>query len=243
MRGILFFFTMSDLSNWQGCDAPRRKIMQGKYARLEPLDIAKHGDGLYKAAIAGDAQTRFKWLPETEPVSRSAFQPWLEMAGASADPMYFAVIDLQAGEIAGRQALMRMDPANGVAEIGHIHWGQSIQKTPVTTEAFYLFGAYLFDALSYRRFEWKCNDCNAPSKRAALRYGLRAEGVHRQARVEKGENRDTAWFSLLVHEWPVAGEAIRRWLDDDNFDRSGRQKQRLRDIREAIRKMIVVSSP
>ena len=208
--------------------------MRGKYTRLEPLDIERHGDGLYKAAIAGDAETRFKWLPETKPASRQAFQAWLEMAEASEDPLYFAVIDLKSGEIGGRQTMMRMDPANGVAEIGHIHWGELIQKTPATTEAFYLFGAHLFDELGYRRFEWKCNNFNAPSKRAALRYGMSAEGVHRQARVEKGKSRDTAWFSLLDHEWPVAGEAIRRWLDDENFDHEGKQKQRLQDIREAI---------
>ena len=150
--------------------------MPAKHARLKALDIERHGDGLYKAAIARDAKTRFEWPPETKPVSRQAFQAWLEMAGASEDLLYLAVIDLQADE--------------------------SIQKTPVATETFYLFGAYLFDDLGYRRFEWKCNDCNAPSKRAAPRHGMRAEGAHRQARVEQRENRDSAWFPCLITNGP-----------------------------------------
>ncbi len=225
---------MKDLKNWQGCEPPHKKIFQGRYVRLEPLDIDKHGDGLFEAATAGNAESRFRWLPETAPDSRGAFQPWLEMAAASPDPMYFSVIDEKTGKIAGRQTMMRMDPENGVSEIGHIHWGPLIQQTPATTEAFYLFATHLFDELGYRRYEWKCNNLNEPSKRAALRYGMTAEGVHRQLSVTKGQNRDTAWFSLLDHEWPLAGEAMRQWLEPGNFDENGRQKKRLEEIRKII---------
>jgi len=130
--------------------------------------------------------------------------------------------------------MMRMDPANGVAEIGHIHWGPLIQKTPATTEAYYLFASHLFDELGYRRFEWKCNNRNEPSKDAALRYGMTAEGVHRQLMVLKDENRDTAWYSLLDNEWPKAGEAMQRWLAPENFDADGKQIQRLEDIRRSL---------
>ena len=168
---------MRDLTKWQGCERPHRKVFEGRYVRLEPLDIEKHGDGLYEAAIAGDSDERFRWLMETTPSSRDAFQPWLEAAAESKDPMYFTVIDLASGKVGGRQTMMRMDPANGVAEIGHIHWGPVIQKTPATTEAFFLFAKHLFEDLGYRRFEWKCNNRNEPSKDAALRYGMTAEGV------------------------------------------------------------------
>ena len=225
---------MRDLSDWQGCERPHRKIFEGRYVRLEPLSAEKHGDGLFDSATAGDADGRFRWLPESTPQSREEFQNWLEMAEASPDPMYFAVIDLKSGRVAGRQTMMRMDPRNGVAEIGHIHWGPLIQKTPATTEAFYLFAAHLFDELGYRRFEWKCNNSNEPSKDAALRYGMSAEGVHRQALVVKGENRDTAWFSLLDYEWDRAGRAFGEWLEPANFDANGKQIRRLEEIRRSL---------
>lgn len=225
---------MRDLSNWQGCEAPHKKPFEGRYVRLEPLDIAKHGDELFDAATDGDADDRFRWLPEKTPETREEFQAWLEMAENSEDPMYFAVIDLATGKAAGRQTMMRMNPADGVAEIGHIHWGPLIQKTPATTEAFYLFASHLFDELGYRRFEWKCNNRNEPSKDSALRYGMTAEGVHRQLSVVKGENRDTAWFSLLDNEWPKAGAALRAWLAPENFDDEGKQLRRLEDIRRSL---------
>ncbi len=225
---------MRDLSNWSGCEQPHRKVMEGRYVRLEPLEIEKHGDGLYEAATEGDSEGRFRWLFENKPNSREEFQGWLIKAQASPDPMYFAVIDLKSGKVAGRQTMMRMDPANGVSEIGHIHWGPLIQKTPATTEAFYLFAAHLFDELGYRRFEWKCNNRNIPSKDAAIRYGMQPEGVFRQASVIKGENRDTAWFSLLDYEWAKAGTAMKQWLDPENFDEAGQQINRLEDIRRNL---------
>lgn len=225
---------MRDLKNWQGCEPPQRKVMDGSYVRLEPLEVEKHGDGLFEAATEGDADGRFRWLPEETPSTREEFQTWLLMAQGSQDPMYFAVIDKKTGKVAGRQTMMRMDPKNGVAEIGHIHWGPLIQQTPATTEAFYLFASHLFDELGYRRFEWKCNNRNTASKDAALRYGMMPEGVFRQASVVKGENRDTAWFSLLNHEWVKAGRAMKLWLAAENFDADGRQIQRLEDIRREL---------
>ncbi|MDJ0613321.1 MAG: GNAT family protein [Rhizobiaceae bacterium] len=225
---------MQDLSDWKGCERPHRKVFEGRFVRLEPLDVDKHGDGLFEAATAGDADERFRWLTETTPQTREEFQSWLERVQVSEDPMYFAVIDLKTGKVAGRQTMMRMDPANGVAEIGHIHWGPLIQKTPATTEAYYLFASHVFDELGYRRFEWKCNNRNEPSKDAALRYGMTAEGVHRQLMVVKGENRDTAWYSLLDYEWPKAGEAMRLWLDPENFDANGKQIRRLEEIRRSL---------
>ncbi len=225
---------MRDLSNWKGCERPHRKVMEGRFVRLEPLDIDKHGDELFEAATAGDSDGRFRWLPENTPQSRDEFQTWLESAQTSPDPMYFAVINLKTGKVAGRQTMMRMDPSNGVSEIGHIHWGPEIQRTPATTEAYYLFASHLFDELGYRRFEWKCNNRNIPSKDAAIRYGMQPEGVFRQAAVIKDENRDTAWFSMLDYEWVRAGEAMRLWLAPENFDGDGKQIRRLEDIRRSL---------
>ena len=156
----------------------------------------------------------------------------LDAAEASADPLYYAVIDKQSGKVAGRQTLMRIDATNGVIETGHIFWSSLIAQTPATTEAFYLFAKHIFDDLGYRRFEWKCNDRNEPSKRAALRYGMSAEGVFRQAGVAKGENRDTAWFSMLDNEWPLCKAALEKWLMPENFDDDGNQIARLSDIRK-----------
>ena len=220
-----------DLKNWTARPLPERIVLDGRFVRLEPLSTDKHGDSLYEAASCEDADSRFRWLPEYPPTSRQAFQPWLEKAQESEDPLYFAVIDKQTGKVGGRQTLMRMDPANGVIETGHIYWGPLISRRPASTEAFYLFARYVFDTLGYRRFEWKCNNRNEPSKRAALRYGMLAEGVFRQLSVTKGENRDTAWFSMIDKEWPAAKRAFESWLAPENFDANGQQIRRLEEFR------------
>ena len=223
---------MTDLSAWTPRERPRREPLEGRFVRLE---AARHGDGLFEASTTFDADERFRWLSEYPPQSREAFQPWLEKAEASADPLYFAVIDKASGKIAGRQTFMRIDEANGVAEIGAILWNGLVARRPAATEALWLFARHIFDDLGYRRFEWKCNNRNGPSKRAALRFGFTFEGLFRQHMIVKGENRDTAWFSMLDREWPVIGKAIGIWLDPANFDKDGLQQTRLEDIREELR--------
>lgn len=225
---------MADLSNWTPRPLPKRQEMEGRYVRLEPLSAARHGDELYKASSVSDARQRFKWLPDEPPESRAAFEPWLQKAEASADPLFFAVVDKATGAVAGRQTLMRIDAANGVAEIGNIYWGPAISRTPATTEAFYLFGRYLFDELGYRRYEWKCDNANEPSKRAAQRFGMKPEGLFRQHLVVKGRNRDTAWFSIIDGEWPDIRAAFKVWLATANFDDDGKQLRTLADIRSEI---------
>jgi RimJ/RimL family protein N-acetyltransferase len=233
MTGRSLEVVLEGLSNWKGCARPERIVLEGRYVRLEPLDANAHGDGLYEAAIMGDAEARFRWLPAAKPESREAFQPWLDKAEASADPMYFTVIEKASGKIAGRQSIMRIDAPNGVGEIGDIHWGPLIQQKPATTEALYLFARYLFDNLHYRRFEWKCNNLNEPSKRAALRYGFVFEGTFRKHMIVKGENRDTAWYAITDDDWQVAKPAFEAWLDPSNFDADGKQKKRLEEFRTA----------
>ena len=222
---------MDDLKNWKPCARPTVDKIEGRFVNLERLSASRHGDGLFEAASMEDCNERFLWLPEYPPENRQSFQPWLDKAEASRDPLYYAVIDKLSGKVAGRQTLMRIDEANGVIETGHIFWSAIISRKPASTEAFYLFAKYVFEDLGYRRFEWKCNDRNEPSKRAALRYGMTAEGVFRQAGVVKGENRDTAWFSMIDSEWPKLKAGFEKWLSPDNFDSQGQQKQTLEECR------------
>jgi RimJ/RimL family protein N-acetyltransferase len=139
------------------------------------------------------------------------------------DPLLFAVIDRVTGRAGGRQALMRIVPEHGVIEIGSIYWGPGVARTRLATEALYLFARHIFEDLGYRRFEWKCNNANEPSKRAAERFGFTFEGIFRQHMIQKGENRDTAWFAMLDGEWPTRKAGFERWLDEANFDAEGRQ--------------------
>lgn len=220
-----------DLKDWTARPRPERKTLEGRYVTLEPLSAATHGDGLYEASSVADASGRFTWLFETKPENRAAFQPWLERVEASEDPLFFAVIDKASGKVAGRQTLMRIEPAFGVIEIGNIYWSSIIARKRAATEAQFLFMQYAFDGLGYRRYEWKCNNRNTPSKRAALRFGFTFEGIFRQHLVVKGENRDSAWFSVLDGEWPALKKAYLAWLDPSNFDADGKQKRRLEDFR------------
>lgn len=225
----------ADLSDWTPRERPARAAIEGRLVRLEPLDTARHGEGLYAVSTVADADERFRFLGnDYPPESRQAFQPWLDKAAASDDPFHFAVIDRGSGTVAGRQAFMRIDTANGVIEIGNIYWGPALARTAAATEALYLFARNAFDDLGYRRFEWKCHNLNEPSKKAALRFGFTFEGVFRQHMVMKGANRDTAWFAMIDKEWPAIRRAFEEWLDPQNFDREGRQRKRLAEIRAAI---------
>lgn len=217
---------MTDLSGWTSRPLPERRSLEGHYCRLEPLDAARHGDQLFAASMAPGAEERHLYLFEG-PMDRAPFQAWLEGRAASQDPLFFAVIDKGTGRVEGRQTLMRIDPAHGVIEIGSILWGPAMARSRIATEALFLFAAYAFDGLGYRRFEWKCNDANEPSKRAALRFGFSFEGLFRQHMVVKGLNRDTAWYSMIDREWPSLREGYQAWLHPDNFDSNGQQKARL----------------
>lgn len=216
-----------DLAHWTGVPRPERTTLDGRYARLEPLDPARHGADLLASAQQPGGCDRFRYLSEEPPADAAAFRPWLEGAAASADPLFFAVIDKRAGRAEGRQALMRIDPVHGVVEIGHILWGPAIARSRIATEALFLSAAHVFDALGYRRFEWKCNNLNEPSKRAAGRFGFTPEGVFRQHMVQKGRNRDTAWFAMTDGDWPRLKAGYGAWLRPENFDADGQQRSRL----------------
>jgi len=216
-----------DLSHWNGVPHPERIVLEGRYARLEPVDPARHGADLLASAQRPGAQDRFRYLFEEPPADLAALTPWLERAATSTDPLFFAVIDRSTDRAEGRQSLMRIDVTHGVIEIGNILWGPAIARTRVVTEALYLFAHYAFDTLGYRRFEWKCHNLNAPSKRAALRFGYTFEGVFRQHMVAKGRNRDTAWFAMIDADWPRLKAGYEAWLRPENFDADGQQKTKL----------------
>lgn len=202
--------------NWP---APDRVVLHGRYASLVPLQ-PEHAEDLFAAS----APDRFRYLFEDPPGSVADISDWIARSVSVADPMFFATIDRSSGAAVGRQALMRVDAGNGVIEVGNILWGPAMVRTRVATESLFLLAEYAFDTLGYRRFEWKCNNDNEPSKRAAARFGFTPEGVFRQHMWVKGANRDTAWFSIIDREWPRLREEYHRWLEPSNFDAEGRQR-------------------
>jgi RimJ/RimL family protein N-acetyltransferase len=220
-----------DLSHWRGAPRPQRIVLDGRYARLEPLSPERHEADLFHSAVEPGADARFAYLFDEVPVDADAFFAWITRVAAVDDPLFFAVIDKATGRAEGRQALMRIDPAHGVIEIGHVLWGPAIARTRVATEALYLSAEYVFETLGYRRFEWKCNDRNEPSRRAAHRFGFSFEGIFRQHMVVKGRNRDTAWFAMVDGEWPALKASYQAWLSPDNFDDQGQQRRGLEQCR------------
>jgi RimJ/RimL family protein N-acetyltransferase len=204
---------------------PQRVVLEGRYTRLEPIG-ARHAADLYRASAADPG--RFTYLFDDPPQSEAEMVAWIAAAGAKDDPSMFAVVDKATNTTEGRQSLMRTVVEHGVIEIGSIHWGPRLARTRVATEALFLHARYVFDTLGYRRYEWKCNDRNEPSKTAALRFGFAFEGIFRQHMIDKGENRDTAWFAMLDRDWPRIKAGFERWLAPDNFDATGTQKTKLR---------------
>lgn len=207
---------------WAPRAVPPYAPMTGRYVTLTPL-LPSHADALY----ACSRDEGVWWYLAYGPFSSvEEYAAWIAEAVAGSDPQFYAV--LVDGEPRGVLSLLRIDPANGVAEIGHVWYAPSIQRTAATTEATYLVARRVFDESGYRRFEWKCNDLNAPSRRAAERFGFAYEGTFRQHMVTKGRNRDTAWYAMTDGEWAAVRAAFETWLDPANFDESGTQREPLR---------------
>jgi RimJ/RimL family protein N-acetyltransferase len=215
---------------WSARPRPPRTPIEGWLCRLEPLDPDRHVADLY----AGNCQARdardWTYLPYGPFESLAAYRAWANQVAAADDPLFHAIVDRASGRAAGVASLMRIDPVNGVIEVGHIKYTPALQRTPAATEAMYLLMRRVFDELGYRRYEWKCDALNAPSRAAALRLGFVFEGIFRQAIVYKGRNRDTAWFSIIDREWPALKAAYERWLAADNFDARGQQRRRLGEL-------------
>ncbi len=218
---------------WQPAEAPERIALTGRYVRAEPLDADRHGADLYRAAHGPGADTRlWDYLANGPYVDEAPLLDDLVRQQRSLDPLFFAIIDPDTNEARGVASLMRIDAANGVGEIGHIWFGPALQQTRAATEAIYLLADYLMTTLGYRRLEWKCNDRNQRSRRAAVRYGFTYEGTFRRHLVVKGRNRDTAWYAIIDGEWPAIRSGFEAWLDPANFDESGSQKRTLEECRD-----------
>ena len=221
------------LPEWSPRPLPPRTPIEGRFCRVEPLDPERHAADLF-AANSEDAEGRnWTYLPYGPFPAFDLFREWVAAACRSDDPLRHAIIDARTGRAVGVASLMRIDPAAGVIEVGGITYSPRLQRKPAATEAMYLLMRRVFDELGYRRYEWKCNSLNAPSRGAAQRLGFRFEGLFRQATVYKGRNRDTAWFSILDSEWPARRAAFERWLDPANFDAEGRQRASLASLRQA----------
>lgn len=220
------------LPEWTTRPLPERKIIEGGYCRLEPLTPATHGDALWQAVSSAPDDRIWTYMTVGPFADAQAHGNYLTQAAASEDPLHYAVIDKRTGLAVGSLSLMRIDPKNGVIEVGHVTFTTLLQRTPLSTEAQFLLMRYVFEQLGYRRYEWKCDSLNAPSRAAASRLGFQFEGIFRQAIVYKGRSRDTAWFSIMDHEWPDLRTAFERWLAADNFDAHGQQLTRLQALRE-----------
>jgi RimJ/RimL family protein N-acetyltransferase len=219
---------MTDLTAWRSPPFPPRRVLEGRYCRLEPLDVGRHADDLW--AVLADAPDVWTYLPLAAPEGPDGYRTLLASMVERTDIVPLAVIDAADGRAKGHLWLMEIRPAHGVAEVGFITYSPLLQRTRPASEAIHLCGAYLF-GLGYRRFEWKCNELNAPSKRAAERFGFVYEGLFRQHMVVKGANRDTAWFSIVDSEWPAVDAAFKAWLAPSNFDVEGRQRRGLAEMR------------
>jgi RimJ/RimL family protein N-acetyltransferase len=204
--------------------SPQAVTLSGRFGGVERLDAARHRATLWEA-VAGQRQiwTYMSYGPFAD---AAAFSDWLARRQETRDPFYYAIVD-SGGRALGLAALMRIEPEMRVIEVGNILLGPSLQRTPLATEAQYLLAHYVFDALRYRRYEWKCDALNAASRRAALRLGFSFEGIFRDHMIIKGRSRDTAWFALLKTEWPARKAAFERWLAPENFDANGAQKKKL----------------
>ena len=204
---------------------PERVTLKGRWVTLVPLNPNEHAKALYEGSN-GDAAREAAWayLFDGPYASLDEFRANLEAKARSTDPLFFTVIDKASGKAVGYQTFLRIDPPNRVIEVGNILYTPAMQRTAGATEAQYLFAKSVFDELGYRRYEWKCNAFNAPSRRAAERFGFTFEGIFRQHMIVTGRSRDTAWFAMLDSEWPARKAAYERWLAPDNFDSEERQK-------------------
>jgi len=209
--------------------------MQGRLCRLEPLEPARHAADLFAANSLDAEGHNWTYLPVGPFRSFEDYRGWLDTVARADDPLFHAIVDLATGRAVGVAAFMRVDRANGVIEVGNINYSPLLQRKPAATEAMFLMMCRVFDELGYRRYEWKCDALNAPSRAAALRLGFEYEGLFRQAVVYKGRNRDTAWFSVIDRDWPALRRAYEAWLAPDNFDAQGKQRRSLAEAIAAAR--------
>jgi RimJ/RimL family protein N-acetyltransferase len=212
--------------DWSPVERPKRAALQGRHVLIRPVDAAADAEQLYAASHPPDGdRSIWTYLPDGPYESADHMRAALTEAERSEDPLFFTLV---AGDRpSGIASYLRITPEHGAIEIGHIWFGTTMQRTTAATEAIYLLARHVFDDLGYRRLEWKCNALNAPSRRAADRFGFTFEGVFRKQQVVKGRNRDTAWYAIVDDEWPRIRAAFEAWLNPENFDDEGRQRRSL----------------
>ena len=215
------------VDGWTARPRPPRDPMAGRYCRVEPIDPESHAADLH-AANSEDGEGRIWTYMGYGPFETAAdYREWVERDCLGDDPLFHTVVDNETGRAVGVASYLRIEPAVGVIEVGHINYAPPLQRTRASTEAMFLMMRRVFDELGYRRYEWKCDALNAKSRAAAARLGFRYEGIFRQATIYKGRNRDTAWFAITDKEWPAIKNCYERWLDPANFDDDGNQRESL----------------
>lgn len=224
---------MQDLKNWTPRPAPAPVALTGRHVMTEPYARAVHRDALWTALGEDGINELIRYFPNGGYTNGDQLCDWLD-SNTKAGFVVNIFRSRRTGDVVGMGSYMRADPANGSVEIGSIAHGAAMARSPMSTEAQYLLARHVFEDLGYRRYEWKCDNNNEPSKRTAERLGFSYEGLFRQHIVYKGRNRDTAWFSMIDSEWPRLKQAFEAWLDPENFDAAGNQKRRLEDMRAAI---------
>ncbi|APE45540.1 GNAT family N-acetyltransferase [Sulfitobacter alexandrii] len=220
------------LANWTPPPRPSGEVLTGAYARLAPLSAEGHAALLHRAFVESDAV--WDYLPYGPFSSAAQYYRWAREHEGRSDPFFYAIKNLETGAWEGVASFLNVVPGGGSIEVGHINFSPALQRTRAATDAMYLMMKWAFEA-GYRRYEWKCDALNRPSRRAAQRLGLSYEGVFRQATVVKGRNRDTAWFAAIDSEWPALKEAFEAWLAPANFDADGSQRERLADLTGLVR--------
>lgn len=219
------------LARWSARPTPARVTIDGRFCRLEPLNAERHADDLYSAYRLASDDRDWTYMAVGPFGSHGDYHRYVATVTQAEDPLHYAVIDFRSGLAVGTLSLMRQDPSNGIVEVGNVMFSPLLKQTPVSTEAQFLLMSYVFGQLGYRRYEWKCDSLNAPSRKAAERLGFTYEGTFRQALVYKGRNRDTAWYSIVDAEWPQLKTSFQQWLSPENFDADGRQRRPLAAIR------------
>jgi RimJ/RimL family protein N-acetyltransferase len=223
------------LPDWSRRARPPRTAMHGRFCRVEPLDPARHARDLFAANALDQMGRNWTYLFQEPPRDLERYQAWLSEAASTGDPLFHAIVDGNSNQAVGVATFMRIEPAHGVIEVGNINYSPLLQRTVAATEAMFLMMRRVFDELGYRRYEWKCDSLNAPSRRAAVRLGFQYEGLFRQAVVYKQRNRDTVWYSIIDAEWPALKRAYQDWLAPANFDGNGWQLRKLAALIEAAR--------
>jgi RimJ/RimL family protein N-acetyltransferase len=212
-------------------ERPQRTTLPGRIVTLMPLDADAHADALFQQVEGPHNDHLWAYLWDGPYTDAKSFRADLRLKSQSEDPLFYAIVDNGSQRAVGYASFLRIEPKYRVIEVGNILFTPDLQKTAGATEAMYLMARYVFEDLGYRRYEWKCNALNAPSRSAALRLGFSFEGIFRQHMIIKGRNRDTAWFAMLDSEWPPRKTAFEGWLSPDNFDHQERQKHSLSEFK------------